>query len=199
MIAITIISLLSTATTVFTAVEAGTRLLCEWIEQHKRDRAAAIEILDNLAERDLLAMQCLSDAQITPDQVVPENIISCGMELDFTTVKEKRHRRLPHCRGTRNDYLKTVIAECKAKLGTPTDKEANRMVIRRVARGLMEAHGLRPTHQQAIMQMVIEGVLTPGTDELMAKRWARSTYVTWRRSGAPWTFWSWCLQDEASA
>ncbi len=118
-------------------------------------------------------------------------VLAEGLELDNTPVKERRHRRLPRTRGEKTSYIKCVIAEVKAKVGTLTDKEANRMVARRVARGLMEAHGLRPTHQQAILPLVIEGVLTPGKDEILAQQWGRSLHVQWRRAGGIFSWFSW--------
>jgi len=125
------------------------------------------------------------------DMVNERTVLVEGLELDNTPVKERRHRRLPRTRKDKTSYLKCVIAEVKAKVGTLSDKEANRMVARRVARGLMEAHGLRPTHQQAILPLVIEGVLTPGDEELKAAAWGRSLPVRWRRAGGKTSWLSW--------
>jgi len=103
--------------------------------------------------------------------------------------EERRHRRLH--KHTTNQYMKTLVAEIKVKVGTPEDKECNRQVVRRLARGFMEAHGLRPSHQAAIINTVIELVFTPGDDELKAIRLRNGDYVRWRKNQRVNSWWNW--------
>lgn len=161
--------------------DASTHVRRMWVNPLQDE---AFNIVATMADRPELDID-------TMDEVNTRAVLVEGLELDNTPVKERRHRRLPRQRGEKTSYIKCVIAEVKAKVGTLSDKEANRMVIRRVARGLMEAHGLRPTHQQAILPLVIEGALTPGSDELLAEKWGRSLHVRWRRAGGNTNWFSW--------
>ena len=168
-------------------------------------------ILDNLGDTELLAQEALEDGvnrhrmveQERDDEgniIKPTNRVEInGASIDVTLPTEKRHRRLPRSRGLKLTYIQLVTAEVKAKLGTPTDNAANRLVIRRVARGFMETHGLRPAHQQSILSTVIEAVLTPGNEELEARRWGNSFIVRWRRQGGVPTWWSWVTGVSSSS
>lgn len=159
-----------------------------------RDSMLAGAILDNLLVDDRLAQEMLVTEQFVATTPV-EGVIVGGIEIDVSPVKEKRHRRAPLDRSARRSYLKVLIAEVKAKVGTPIDKEANRMVIRRTARGIMDTHGVRPTHQASLLPVLIEAVLTPGEDELEALAWGRGAHVQWRRRGSPWSFWTWAAGE----
>jgi len=89
-----------------------------------------------------------------------------GVEHDQSLVKDRRHRRLPHKKSLRNDYVGAVIAEIKMKLGTPVYRDANVAVVRRLARSIMEAHGVRPTHQVQVINTILKGVFIPSQDEI---------------------------------
>lgn len=150
------------------------------------------ELLDDVEQNPLLAMEYLKEGDM-PLDVVDEGVIEgglcCGMEITSVPVKEHRHRRLPH-KKSKKDYMQAIIAEIKVKLGTPQNNEANRQIIRRTARGLLEAHGLRPTHQASIMPIIIEAVLTPSNMEMEASMWANSQAVRKRRTGkVGWMEW----------
>lgn len=71
-------------------------------------------------------------------------------------------------RRARGNYLRELIARVKAVMGTPSNTEANRAVIRRLARGFMESHGVRPTHQALYLPWVISGTLTKSDMEVGA-------------------------------
>ncbi len=120
-----------------------------------------------------------------PDNDRLPNLVVKNMDMENSPVPERRHRRLPRKRGSRLAYARCVVAEIKAKIGTPSDREANRQIIRRLAKGIMDVHGVRPTHQCSVMPLIIECVLTPGSDELEAIEFARSLAVTTRRGALP--------------
>jgi len=135
-------------------------------------------------------------SNVTAQPAVAVPVVSQTTVLETELFKERRHRRV----GThkRENYLKTIIAEIKAKMGTPENKEANRMVIRRLARGFMDTHGLRPTQQAAYMETIIEMVLTPGDEELRAHRMTKRSYLKWRRNRGINTWWSWFTGTSAN-
>jgi hypothetical protein len=119
-----------------------------------------------------------------PDMVDSPNNRN-NMVLENSPFIERRHRRLPRERGGHLKYMHAVVAEIKVRVGTPTNREANRQIVRRLARGIMDSHGVRPAHQAATIPLIVEAVLTPSDDELYAIDWARSWEVRGRRAQLP--------------
>lgn len=168
-----------------------------YLRRKREDNDLVVELLDGFADIPELGAELLSEALITSAPPGPAIVVG-GIEYDNTPVRDRRHRRLPRSGRRRNKYVSVVVAEVKAKVGTPTDKEANRLVIRRIARGIMESHGLRPTHQQVVMPHIIECVLLMSAEEVEAKRWANSLAVSWRRKGHhPW--WSFLIRSQSDS
>lgn len=139
--------------------------------------------LDNLLEEQSMPMDNLSDGLMLPDVIRMPNMVSSNMDIENSPVAERRHRRLPHQRSSRERdvYVRTVVAELKVKLGTPVRKASNDAIIRRLARGLMEVHGLRPTHQSAIINQVIAMVYIPSDGEIEASELTNSWVARYRR------------------
>lgn len=220
MITIFAITMIASATSLVPLLNGATMYVNAKIARFIKDKRLAVSLLDNLEDTEDLAPCLLEDGvQVVIERMIHTNHILIGdvrvpitlgseventvtakrtatvevggVLIDTAMTTEKRHRRLPRSRAAKLEYTKLVIAEVKAKLGTPVDNAANRLVIRRVARGFMESHGLRPSHQQSRMDSIIEGVLTPGNEEIEAKRWGGSWAVRWRRTGGVPTWWSW--------
>jgi hypothetical protein len=78
--------------------------------------------------------------------------------------------------------MNTVIATVKNTMGTPTHNAANLLVARRLARQIMVAHGMRPTHIAQILPLVVEAVFVESTHEHAARAWGervRARQATW--------------------
>lgn len=90
-------------------------------------------------------------------------------------------KALPSGRRGRRQYMMEVVSNVKIVLGTPSRNAANIIVARRMARQLMESHGLRPTHIALILPMVVEAVFVESQHEHAARAWGER--VRDRRTG----------------
>lgn len=81
-------------------------------------------------------------------------------------VEVKRHRRLPHPK--RRDYAAIVISDIKNRLGCPAPNAANLLAVRRMAKNIIDNHGLRPTHARVVIERVVAGVFVPDEEDLLA-------------------------------
>lgn len=85
---------------------------------------------------------------------------------DVIEVKQHRRIRTKH----RGKYVAVVVSEIKNRLGCPMPTEANLLAVRRMAKNIMDKHGLRPTHVRVAIESVIAGVFVPDEyDERSAK------------------------------
>jgi len=150
----------------------GVRMYCN-IKQYKKDQLRAKSVLDEYS--DDLAQEVLSNGTFEEAERL-ESITTDKMVVVMAQSEERRHRRLPHGH-TRNKYLNAIVCEIKAKVGTLIDREANRMIVRRLARGLMETHGLRPTHQAQVLPMLVEMCLIPSSLEIEAKNFGERPWA----------------------
>lgn len=75
-------------------------------------------------------------------------------------------------------FVGACVMSAKVVFGTPTDDRANRLVIRKFLRDLMEEHGMRPTHIMKYLDMTTELVFVPSASELHAARLRNSR--AWR-------------------
>lgn len=82
----------------------------------------------------------------------------------------------------RHFYNAAVVAEIKNKLGLPKCTEANKLVVRRMARNIMEKHGVRPTHIRQSIEKVVAGVFVPDQYDIEASAMLSSNAVTDLRS-----------------
>lgn len=142
-------------------------------------RSKVVELCDSIP--DGLAQQELVTEEF-PAVTTIANTDTTNVQIINDLPTEQRHRRLPHTRKSRVSYAACVIAEVKNKVGTLSDRESNRLVVRRLARGIMEVHGLRPTHIATILPAIIEACLTPNVYELDAHNWGNSPYVQHRKN-----------------
>ncbi len=140
------------------------------------------DVLDDADVDEDLPMTYLQNGTFAEGDDHPPVGVFSGMEIPTFNLREHRHRRLPHRRHHRRKYMQGVVMEVKAKVGTPTDTKANRLVIQRQARSIIETHGLRPSHAATILPLIVEAVLTPGSAEIYAHAWASSFEVMARRS-----------------
>lgn len=67
-------------------------------------------------------------------------------------------------------FVGACVMSAKVVFGTPTDDRANRLVVRKFLRDLMEEHGMRPTHIMKFLDMATELVFIPSASELHAAR-----------------------------
>jgi len=116
-------------TTLVVATVVGTVYVKRKLKEYSKHQQFSRDVLDNLGSTQELAMEVLEE-EVPEPSAQQANVVANGMEYDYSPVKEKRHRRLPHRKTQKQRYFKLIVAECKAKLGTPKDNEANRMVIR---------------------------------------------------------------------
>jgi len=107
-------------------------------------------------------------------------------------VEVKAHRRIPVHR--RAGYVGAVVAEIKNRFGLPKDTEANRVAVRRMAKNIMEKHGVRPTHIRSVIEVVIAGVFVPDEHDIQGaaimKSNLRSQYVREMNSAGGKSEWS---------
>jgi len=138
--------------------------------------------------------QTLLEEETFPMVEQGDSVPTNGVIIKRTLPEEARHRRLPHHRPNRGKYMSSVVAEIKVKVGTLADSTANRLVVRRLARGICETHGLRPAHQARILPLIIEACLIPSGFEIEANNWGKRDYAAMRKG---WTlersWWEWLL------
>jgi len=83
-------------------------------------------------------------------------------------------------------YARTVIAEIKARLGTPDNTAANKLVVRRMAHDIMSRHGVRPTHMNQLMPVICVMVFYRNDDELRADELESYAQTSYRRKDFGW-------------
>jgi hypothetical protein len=93
--------------------------------------------------------------------------------------------------GSRGRFIGGIVLAAKAVFGTPTDDLANRLVIRKFLRDLMEERGMRPTHIMRFLDLCVELVFIPSNVEVQTKRMRMSRAWTgrrreYRRAGGLW-------------
>nr|WRQ65535.1 tombus P33-like protein [Tolivirales sp.] len=92
--------------------------------------------------------------------------------------------------GQRKQYMFTVIADIKVKMGVPENTRANHMVVRRMATDIMTEHGLRPTEQKRIIDKIIRAVFIEDRWETEAREWAGLVGTqTSSPKASSWCFW----------
>lgn len=151
-----------------------------------KDKKYAAKTLDSYY--DGLAQEVLHDDTFVEGDIREQVNTQMGTVVPVDE-QIRRHRRLPH-KG-RGNYINSLICEIKNKVGVLSDRESNRMVVRRLAKGLMDTHGLRPTHQAQIMPMIVELCLIPNKDECNARQFGLRDFAMNRkafRSGG-WKAW----------
>lgn len=95
----------------------------------------------------------------------PENGMVNGIPVEVEPLVP-RHPNKVAC----GRYLKLVVMQVKNRVGCPVDNTANRLVIRRCLRNIMEEHGVRPSHINRYLPLGVELVLSPNDSEQMAQR-----------------------------
>lgn len=92
--------------------------------------------------------------------------------LDKEPIIERQHRRV-HKRHAM-PYAALVVAEVRARFGTPRRSAANELAVRRYARDIMMKHGLRPSHMSRLLPYVCQTAFVPSDDDIQAASWASS-------------------------
>lgn len=87
----------------------------------------------------------------------------------------KRHRRLR--KGKALAYRHVVLSELKVRFGCPERNAANLGAVRRAAYAIMGDHGLRPSHQHALIGMLVESTFIPDQYDCAAEQWRLSWAV----------------------
>jgi len=101
---------------------------------------------------------------------IPRRGVGC---LNVQPVEVPNHRRVR--KGRQMKYMNCILAECKAKFGTPVQNEANRKAVQRFAGKLMSGHGLRPSHIREYLPMVVSMTFVPTEAEVRAMSMLNST------------------------
>lgn len=103
------------------------------------------------------------------------------------------NKALPPARALRRKYVHSVVAEIKSKMGTPTNTEANRLVVRRMAHDIMRDHGMRYTAIKAAIELTIASVFMVDSYEMEAKEY---TALVGDRSRTGWSsWWGWTTKS----
>lgn len=87
--------------------------------------------------------------------------------LDCNPVAVQMHRRVRK----RDPYAKLVLAEVRAKFGVPKRTEANRLVVRRYADGIMRTHGVRAMDRAKALPFIVTAAFIPTDEDLAALAW----------------------------
>lgn len=98
----------------------------------------------------------------------PANFVVGSVVLEQSGITERRVRSLQACR--RASYLRALVAEAKVRFGTPLNTNANRVTVRRFIAAKMEGHGLRPTHINQNIDLIVEAVFVRSDRERYARR-----------------------------
>lgn len=185
-----------TATALMSLLLIGAKVYTA-VREYKKDATITSSVLDLV--QDELAQELLEDGTFVETESAP-SLVSGSIAINRAPTEEKRHRRLPRSKPQKRQYMNALVCEIKSKVGTLIDREANRMIVRRLARGLMETHGLRPTHQASILPMVVEMCLIPSSVELDAKQFGERKYASnrkhWKADG--WLGWMLGVKPQSS-
>jgi len=139
----------------------------------------------NVQQRKVVAHKLVSQIVDNPESAgEPEDLL----------VSQAESKLLPPRQKARRSYIKSVIAEVKVVVGTPSLTEANRLVVRRLARGVMDRHKVRPTHMAAALPLIIEGVFTLSIGEIAAIQWGEDV-----RGPRPQTWLEWISGHDATS
>lgn len=120
------------------------------------------------AESDDIAQLLLDEHDLVSVEGESSNVVVGPVVLENTNITERRVRSLHS--GRRARYLRALVAEAKVRFGTPSNTEANRVVVRRFIVNRMETHGLRVTHIAQVVDLVIEAVMIMSERERYARR-----------------------------
>jgi hypothetical protein len=104
--------------------------------------------------------------------------------LNLTPVDVDQHRVVK--RKKRLPYINTVVAECRLTFGVCNRSEANEKAVRRVAVKIMKTHGVRPTHMNAMLPLVVEMVFIPTECDIEARALASSWASRFRTFRYQW-------------
>jgi len=105
------------------------------------------------------------------------------VQLGSTRVKVDNTKLI----GNRGNYTRTVVHECKNRFGRPERTAANVLAVRRYALDIMTRHGLRPTHVQQQLPMVVELVFVRSAAEAEAEHLTEALrYADAHRNGFNW-------------
>jgi len=92
-------------------------------------------------------------------------------------------------RHRRGEYISGVSGTIKNKLGVPKDNAANRLCVRRMAVQLMDGHGVRPSHQRQVLEVIISMVFIPDEMDILGAQIAASnearTHLRHHRNAGP--------------
>lgn len=111
--------------------------------------------------------QLLLDNEGFSEDELPRGITSGVASLVVGTNDEFRVKQLHS--GKRRRYQTALVAEAKVRFGTPTDNQANRLTVRRFLTTRMEAHGLRVTHINQSIDLLVEAVMILSDREKYAR------------------------------
>lgn len=141
--------------------------MLKWRSEEKQT-----QMIEQIIDGDCgLAADHLEDANYTPmpppGEEVAELVLTRGVGvLNTKPVEINGHRKVRKGRGMK--YMNCVLAETKAKFGTPSNDESNRRAVSRFVQNIMNKHGLRPTHIKTYLPMVVSLTFIAGKEETEA-------------------------------
>jgi len=125
------------------------------------------------------------------DEKVAQDLIDAVNEAPFIDEAIVTPKRM------HPSYMAEVISEAKLKYPLMQDTRADRICLSRFFTAHMTEHGLRPTHQAAMLPLLLELFFVPSDSELLGLRIRQSAAFGYRRDEAkkqyttrstPWLF-----------
>jgi len=98
----------------------------------------------------------------------------------------------------RNKYMKVLLQMVKGRFGTPTDSEANRLVIRRFLHDYMTKRRNRPSVISKTIPQVLELAFLPDKDEVDLRIVSSHPLILERKAYRLGGWWSWFLTATAA-
>nr|WRQ65006.1 tombus P33-like protein [Tolivirales sp.]WRQ65292.1 tombus P33-like protein [Tolivirales sp.] len=99
--------------------------------------------------------------------ITPEAPIKIGdFVLDEEAPKILAHRKVAS--GMASKYQRAVIAEVRSRFGLVQWNEANKLAVHKFAADIMRRHGVRPTHMEQLLPMIVRMTFVPNEAEVEA-------------------------------
>jgi hypothetical protein len=103
------------------------------------------------------------------NDVAEDHIVVVNPDVTGTSIVENR-----------TPYMVTVVAEVKNRFGKPVRNAANMLAVRKFALDIMVRHGVRPTHINRMMDVVVGMVFVSNDNELYSEELMSTFEVAYR-------------------
>jgi len=124
--------------------------------------------------------QAVADLLVTAETEIDYEVEDCIEEVAILGDKSKKTWKPVGVR--RGRYIGVLVRNAKAKFSLPRPNEANRMMVRKYIRDLVEEHGVRPSHAAAIIDVATSMVFIPNVYEIFANSMLNTDIVDQREN-----------------